>query len=67
MDWLNVVSSMGAISKGVKVVFSSDETYSNAVRMEDYNYKKSVVGTISYMPPVFGCSVSSVVVRDLVS
>ena len=59
------LSKLG-ISKGVKVVFSSEETDSNAVRLEDGNYKKSVVGTISYMPPVFGCFISSVVIRDLV-
>ena len=60
------LSKLG-ISKGVKVVFSSEETDSNAVRLEDGNYKKSVVGTISYMPPVFGCFISSVVIRELVS
>ena len=27
--------------------------------------KKSNVGTISYMPPIFGCFIASVVVRDL--
>lgn len=55
------------INKGVKVVFSSEETDKNAVRAEDGIYKKSVVGTISYMPPIFGCFISSVVIRDLVS
>lgn len=55
------------INKGVKVVFSSEETNKNAVRAEDGIYKKSVVGTISYMPPIFGCFISSVVIRDLVS
>jgi tRNA A37 threonylcarbamoyladenosine dehydratase len=60
------LSKLG-ITKGVKVVFSSEETDKNAVRAEDGNYKKSVVGTISYMPPIFGCFISSVVIRDLVS
>ena len=60
------LSKLG-ITKGVKVVFSSEETDKNAVRAEDGIYKKSVVGTISYMPPVFGCFISSVVIRDLVS
>ena len=55
------------VNKGVKVVFSSEETDKNAVRAEDGIYKKSVVGTISYMPPIFGCFISSVVIRDLVS
>lgn len=60
------LSKLG-ITKGVKVVFSSEETDKNAVRAEDGIYKKSVVGTISYMPPIFGCFISSVVIRDLVS
>lgn len=55
------------VNKGVKVVYSSEETDKNAVRAEDGIYKKSVVGTISYMPPIFGCFISSVVIRDLVS
>jgi tRNA A37 threonylcarbamoyladenosine dehydratase len=27
--------------------------------------KKSLIGTISWMPAIFGCTVASVVVRDL--
>lgn len=59
------LSRMG-IKKGVKVVFSSEEVDENAVRLEEGENKKSTVGTISYMPPVFGCFVSSVVIRDLI-
>ncbi len=55
------------ISKGVKVVFSSEVADSDAVRIEDSQNKKSTVGTISYMPPVFGCFISSVVIQDLIS
>lgn len=62
----NRLSKLG-INKGVKVVFSAEETDKNAVRAENGNYKKSVVGTISYMPPVFGCFISSVVIRDLIT
>lgn len=54
------------VKKGVKVVFSSEEIDENAVRLEEGQNKKSTVGTISYMPPVFGCFISSVVIRDLV-
>jgi tRNA A37 threonylcarbamoyladenosine dehydratase len=28
--------------------------------------KKSNVGTISYMPPLFGCFAASVVIRDII-
>ena len=53
------------IRKGVKVVYSTEETNETAVREEDSKYKKSVVGTISYMPPLFGCYISCIVIRDL--
>ncbi len=55
------------IKKGVKVVFSPEEIEKSAVRVETSRNKKSTVGTISYMPPVFGCFLSSIVIRDLVS
>jgi tRNA threonylcarbamoyladenosine dehydratase len=49
------------------VVFSSEEKDKNAVRLEDSKNKRSTVGTVSYMPPIFGCFISSVVIRDLLS
>ncbi len=55
------------INKGVKVVFSPEEIEKNAVRIENGRNKKSTVGTISFMPPVFGCFLSSIVIRDLIS
>lgn len=60
------LSRMG-VKKGVKVVYSPEEISEDAVREEDGQNKKSTVGTISYMPPVFGCFIASVVIRDLVS
>lgn len=60
------LSKLG-IKQGVKVVFSSEEIIEEAVRLEEGKNKKSTVGTISYMPPIFGCFVSSVVIRDLTS
>ena len=53
------------IRKGVKVVFSPEDVEKNTVRIEEGQNKKSTVGTISYMPPIFGCFCSSVVIRDL--
>ncbi len=53
------------IKKGVKVVFSAEDISEEAVRLEDGQNKKSTVGTISYMPPIFGCFIASVVIRDL--
>ncbi|WP_297089676.1 tRNA threonylcarbamoyladenosine dehydratase [uncultured Draconibacterium sp.] len=55
------------IKKGVKVVFSSEEIDENAVRLEEGQNKKSTVGTVSYMPPIFGCFIASAVIRDLIA
>lgn len=54
------------VRKGVKVVFSPEDISPEAVRLEEGKNKKSTVGTISYMPPIFGCFISSVVIRDLI-
>jgi tRNA A37 threonylcarbamoyladenosine dehydratase len=52
--------------KGIKVVFSPEVVSRDAVTLsEDEINKKSTVGTISYMPAVFGCFCASVVIRDL--
>lgn len=59
------LSKLG-VRNGVKVVFSSELVDSKAVRKEDSFYKKSTVGTISYMPAVFGCYLGGVVVRELI-
>lgn len=53
------------IKKGIKVVFSPEEISPEAVRVEEGQNKKSVVGTLSYIPPVFGCVIASEVIRDL--
>jgi len=55
------------IKSGVPVVFSSEIVVRDAVRPEEGKNKKSTVGTISYMPALFGCFVSSVVIRGLIS
>ena len=60
------LSKLG-IKNGFTVVFSPEEVPENAVRIEEGQNKKSTVGTISYMPPVFGCFISSVVIRGLIS
>lgn len=51
---------------GIKVVFSSEVVSREAVTLSEGEInKKSTVGTISYMPAVFGCFCASVVIRDL--
>lgn len=52
--------------KGVKVIFSSEFTAPEAIVLTEGQNKKSNVGTISYMPPLFGCFIASVVIRDLI-
>lgn len=56
------------IYKGVQVVFSSEKIERERVLLTDgSNNKKSVIGTISYLPPIFGCFCASVVIRNLSS
>jgi tRNA threonylcarbamoyladenosine dehydratase len=53
------------IRKGIKVVFSPEEVPEEAIRLEAGQNKNSTVGTISYMPAVFGCFIASVVISEL--
>ncbi len=55
------------IRSGFKVVFSSEPVSDDVmIPCEGEPNKKTTVGTISYMPPIFGCFIASVVIRDLV-
>lgn len=53
------------IRKGFYVVFSPEPIREGAMIICEEQNKKSNVGTISYMPALFGCHCASVVVRDL--
>ena len=54
------------IYTGLKVVFSPEEIDASRVVVTEKAFpKKSIIGTISYMPAIFGCTVASVVIRDL--
>jgi tRNA A37 threonylcarbamoyladenosine dehydratase len=54
------------ITSGVDVVFSPEDVDQERIIETEKAYpKKSLIGTISYMPAVFGCVVASVVVRNL--
>ncbi|MFA9389828.1 MAG: ThiF family adenylyltransferase [Prolixibacteraceae bacterium] len=55
------------VRSGFQVVFSPEEVPEEAVREEEGVNKKSTVGTISYMPPAFGCFMASVVIRNLIA
>jgi tRNA threonylcarbamoyladenosine dehydratase len=54
------------IRKGVKVVFSPEPADpEKIITTEKAHPKKSLIGTISYMPAIFGLMCASVVIRDL--
>jgi len=54
------------IHTGVKVVFSPEDIDRQKVIVTKKAFpKKSIIGTISYMPAIFGCVTASVVIRDL--
>ena len=55
------------IISGFNAVFSTVIRMDNALREDgQLQYKRSTVGTISYMPAIFGCWCASVCIRDLV-
>ena len=54
------------IYRGVTVVYSPETVdKSRLIITPDDLKKRSVIGTVSYMPAIFGCMVSSVVIRKL--
>ncbi|MDE6483229.1 MAG: tRNA threonylcarbamoyladenosine dehydratase [Rikenellaceae bacterium] len=53
------------IRTGFKVVFSAEQPIPGTMFLCNEQNKKSNVGTISYLPPVFGCACASVCLRDL--
>lgn len=54
------------ISKGFKVVFSEELPEREAIIAEEGRNKKSNVGTISYMPAVFGCACAQACILFLI-
>ena len=56
------------IYKGLTVVFSAEKVdQSKIIETEKAYPKKSIIGTMSYMPAIFGCMAASVVIRGLIS
>ena len=54
------------IKRGFKAVFSPEPVREGAMILCEEQNKKSNVGTISYIPALFGIGCASVVVRDLI-
>jgi tRNA A37 threonylcarbamoyladenosine dehydratase len=51
---------------GFKVVFSTEQVPNEVIiPVEGEPNKKSTVGTISYIPAIFGCTLASIVIREL--
>jgi tRNA A37 threonylcarbamoyladenosine dehydratase len=56
------------IYKGLTVVFSAEKVdQSKIIETEKAYPKKSIIGTMSYMPTIFGCMAASVVIRGLLN
>lgn len=54
------------VKRGFQAVFSTEKIDDSKVIVTEKAFpKKSLIGTISYMPAIFGCTVASVVVRGL--
>jgi tRNA threonylcarbamoyladenosine dehydratase len=56
------------IVTGVTVIFSPEEVDETKIIVTEKAYpKKSIIGTISYMPAIFGCMAASVAIKQLYS
>lgn len=55
------------IKSGFDVVFSPEKVDDNAIKFVEEQNKKTTVGTISYMPPIFGIMCASKVINSLIS
>lgn len=53
------------IRKGIKVVWSAERPAEKRMIVTEGGPKKSIVGTISYMPAIFGCAMASIVIRGI--
>lgn len=53
------------VYSGITAVYSPEKIMDNATVEDCGTNKRSTVGTISYMPPVFGCVCASVVIRGI--
>lgn len=60
------LTHLGLRNRKLTVVWSPEKAdQSRIIPAPEDNPKKSLIGTISYMPAVFGCAMASVVIREL--
>ena len=57
---------MGVVS-GIRVVFSAEKVSRQAIVEDPSDNHLTTVGTISYMPPLFGCHVAAEVIKIILS
>jgi tRNA A37 threonylcarbamoyladenosine dehydratase len=55
------------IRTGFQVVYSTEMADANAVAPVEERNKKSIAGTISYLPPVFGCFCAQTVIKTILN
>lgn len=55
------------VYKGIKAVFSSEKIIDSALMFVNEKNKKTTLGTISYMPAIFGIYLAAEVIRDLIN
>ena len=55
------------IDHGVKVVFSTETVNPESVIEEPSQNKRTTIGTISYLPAMFGCHIAATVIQDIIS
>ena len=62
------LSNMGLRNRPLTAVWSPEKAdQSRIIPAPEGNPKKSLIGTISYMPAVFGCAMASVAIREIMN
>lgn len=55
------------VEKGIRVVFSAEPVPPHAIEQDPSTNHLTTVGTISYMPPLFGCHIAAEVIKILLN
>ncbi len=54
------------INRGIPTVFSMEIPYADAIlEVENLECKRTITGTVSYMPAIFGCFLASYVIQNI--
>ena len=53
------------VDRGIRVVFSTEQVPSHAMVQDPADNHLTTVGTISYMPPLFGCFIAAEVINPI--